>query len=90
MSACPRLLPKRPLLGSMFQIELSLMCVVAGFYFVAPLLAAIDTDLGPSPYLIWVAVTYTLTDAVELMIVGRLTDMTHSSRPPYVGIMLIL
>src|ERR1700753_948291 len=56
--------------GSMFAIGMSLMCGVAGFSFIAPLLPVINADIGPSPYLTWVALTYTLTGAVGLMIVG--------------------
>src|ERR1700761_2204475 len=61
--------------GSMFAIGLSLMCGVAGFSLVAPILAFVNADIGPSPYLTWVALTYLLTGAVGLMIVGRLTGM---------------
>ncbi len=61
--------------GSMFAIGMSLMCGVAGFSFIAPLLAIVNDDLGPSEDINWVALTYTLTGAVGLMIVGRLTDI---------------
>ena len=60
-------------LGSMFAIGMSVMCGVAGFSFIAPLLSFVNEDIGPSDDLTWVALTYTLTGAVGLMIVGRLT-----------------
>jgi hypothetical protein len=59
--------------GSMTAIGLSLMCGVAGFSLVAPILAFVDADIGPSPYINWVALTYLLTGAVGCMIVGRLS-----------------
>jgi hypothetical protein len=62
-------------IGSMFAIGMSLMCGVAGFAFVAPILSFVNADIGPSPDLTWVALTYTLTGAIGLMIVGRLTGM---------------
>ncbi|KJR86299.1 uncharacterized protein SPSK_02313 [Sporothrix schenckii 1099-18] len=61
--------------GSMFAIGMSLMCGVAGFSFIAPLLGIVNADIGPSDDINWVALTYTLTGAVGLMIVGRLTDI---------------
>jgi hypothetical protein len=64
--------------GSMIAIGLSVSCGVAGFSFIAPLLAFVNADIGPSNDLNWVALTYTLTGAVGLMIVGRLTGMTTS------------
>jgi hypothetical protein len=45
--------------GSMFAVGLSLSCGVAGFSFIAPLLNFVNEDIGPSPYLTWVALTYT-------------------------------
>jgi hypothetical protein len=64
--------------GSMFAIGLSLMCGVAGFSLVAPILTFVNEDIGPSPYLTWVALTYLLTGAVGLMIVGRLTGIVET------------
>ncbi|KAF2101751.1 MFS general substrate transporter [Rhizodiscina lignyota] len=61
--------------GSMFAIGMSLMCGVAGFSYIAPILSFVNEDIGPSPYITWVALTYTLTGSVGLMIVGRLTDI---------------
>jgi hypothetical protein len=65
-------------LGSMTAIGLSVMCGVAGFSFIAPLLSFVNEDLGPSNDITWVALTYTLTGAVGLMIVGRLTGESPS------------
>lgn len=61
--------------GSMIAIGLSLACGVAGFSFIAPVLAFINEDIGPSPNLTWVALSYTLSEAVALMLVGRLSDI---------------
>lgn len=62
-------------LGSMFAVCLSMASGVAGFGLIAPLLGYINADIGPSPDLVWVALTYTLTGAVGFMLVGRLTDI---------------
>ena len=59
--------------GSMFAIGMSLMCGVAGFSFIAPILSFVNADIGPSPDSTWIALTYTLTGAVGLMLVGRLS-----------------
>lgn len=67
--------------GSLFAIGMSLMCGVAGFSFIAPLLAFVTADLGKRGYVgdaNWIALTYTLTGAVGLMIVGRLSGESHS------------
>lgn len=59
--------------GSMVSIGLSVACGVAGFSLVAPILSFINADIGPSPDINWVALAYTLTGSVGLMLVGRLT-----------------
>jgi hypothetical protein len=59
--------------GSLIAIGTSVMSGVGGFSFIAPILSFIDADIGPSPDLTWVALTYTLTGAIGLMIVGRLS-----------------
>jgi hypothetical protein len=51
-------------LGSMLAIGLSLSCGVAGFSFIAPLLGFVNADIGPSPFLTWVALTYTYAIAL--------------------------
>lgn len=62
-------------IGSMLAIGVSFGCGVAGFAFAAPILGVINADLGPSTDVVWVALSYTLTSAVFLMITGRLTDL---------------
>lgn len=62
-------------IGSMLAIGLSLSAGVAGFAIVAPILGAINADIGPSPNLIWVSLGYLLTTATFQVIVGRLTDI---------------
>ncbi|CAK7221714.1 hypothetical protein SEUCBS140593_004659 [Sporothrix eucalyptigena] len=62
-------------LGSMLAIGVSFACGVGGFAFAAPILSYIDADIGPDPNLTWVALTYTLTTGVCLILVGRLSDL---------------
>jgi len=59
----------------MFAIGMGLLAGVAGFAYAAPILGVIDADIGPSPYLTWVAIVYTLCVAVGLTLVGRLSDL---------------
>jgi Na+/melibiose symporter-like transporter len=61
--------------GSMFAIGVSFACGVAGFAFAAPILGFINADIGPDPNLTWVALTYTLTTGICLILVGRLSDL---------------
>jgi hypothetical protein len=65
--------------GSMVSIGLSVACGVAGFSFVAPILSFINADIGPSADITWVSLTYTLTESVTLMLVGRLTGKSYTS-----------
>ncbi|KPI36578.1 putative MFS-type transporter YusP [Cyphellophora attinorum] len=62
-------------IGSFCAIGMGLLAGVAGFGYAAPILGVIDADIGPSPYLTWVAIVYTLCVAVGLTLVGRLTDL---------------
>lgn len=62
-------------IGSFSAIGLGLLAGTAGFGYAAPILGVINADIGPSPYLSWVAITYTLCVAVGLTLVGRLTDL---------------
>jgi MFS family permease len=41
----------------------------------APILGVINADIGPSPYLIWVAFAYTLPVSIGLLLIGRLSDL---------------
>jgi len=52
-------------LGSIFAIGLSLATGVAGFSLVAPILGSVNEDIGPSTYIVWVALTYSLTGAAS-------------------------
>lgn len=63
------------LIGSFFAIGMGLLAGVAGFGYAAPILGVINADIGPSPYLTWVAIVYTLCVAVGLTLVGRLSDL---------------
>ncbi|KAF7560698.1 hypothetical protein G7046_g3461 [Stylonectria norvegica] len=62
-------------IGTMTGIGLGLMAGVAGFAYAAPILGVINADIGPDANVIWVALTYTLTSAVTLTIIGRVTDI---------------
>lgn len=48
---------------------------VAPFGLIAPLLAEINADIGPSPDIAWVSYAYNLVLAVMLCLVGRLSDI---------------
>jgi MFS family permease len=65
----------RYFIGSFCAIGMGLLAGVAGFGYAAPILGVINADIGPSPYLSWVAIVYTLCVAVGLTLVGRLTDL---------------
>ncbi|KAL4861926.1 hypothetical protein BDV12DRAFT_203537 [Aspergillus spectabilis] len=62
-------------LGSLTAIGMGLFAAIAGFAFAAPMLALINQEIGPSPDITWVSLTYTLTIAVGLTIIGRMTDI---------------
>ncbi|OBT54401.1 hypothetical protein VE04_10332 [Pseudogymnoascus sp. 24MN13] len=62
-------------LGSPLAVGLGVMAGVGGFALAAPLLGVINADIGPSPNITWVALTYTLTLAVGLLIAGRVPDI---------------
>ncbi|KAH3918753.1 hypothetical protein HBH56_024320 [Parastagonospora nodorum] len=61
--------------GTMAAIGLGLMAGVAAFGYAAPILPLINADIGPDPNIVWVALSYTLTSAVTLTIIGRISDI---------------
>ncbi|PGH00780.1 hypothetical protein AJ80_09119 [Polytolypa hystricis UAMH7299] len=61
--------------GSMFAIGMGLLAAVSGFGYAAPILGIIDADIGPDPNAVWISLSYTLTVAVALAIVGRTSDI---------------
>ncbi|KAF2119628.1 fungal trichothecene efflux pump [Lophiotrema nucula] len=61
--------------GTMAGIGLGLMAGVAAYGYAAPILGIINADIGPDPNVVWVALSYTLTSAVALTIIGRVTDI---------------
>lgn len=71
-----------PFIGIMFATGLGLACGVGGYAFAAPELASINADLGPDTQINWVSLAYTLTLAVSLLLVGRLSDLFGSVSPP--------
>lgn len=72
-------------LGTMMATGLGLMSAVGGFGLAAPNLTLINNEIGPSPDITWVSLVYTLTMAIGLLLVGRLSDLFGrrvSSPPP--------
>lgn len=61
--------------GTMFATGLGLAAGVGGFALAAPELGRINADIGPNGNLTWVSLVYTLTLAVGLLLVGRLSDL---------------
>ena len=61
--------------GTMFATGLGLSAGVGGFALAAPELSVINEDLGPDGNVTWVSLVYTLTLAVGLLLVGRLSDL---------------
>ncbi|KAF2020247.1 MFS general substrate transporter [Aaosphaeria arxii CBS 175.79] len=62
-------------IGTMAGIGLGLMAGVAAYGYAAPILGIINADIGPDPNVVWVALSYTLTSAVTLTIIGRVSDI---------------
>lgn len=62
-------------LGTMFATGFGLAAGVGGFALAAPNLALINAELGPDPNYVWISLVYTLTLAVGLLMVGRLSDL---------------
>jgi hypothetical protein len=62
-------------LGTMSATGLGLAAAVGGFGLAAPNLLLINADIGPDANIVWVSLVYTLTLAVGLILVGRLSDL---------------
>lgn len=62
-------------LGTLVACGLSMSAGVGAFALAAPLLGVINDDIGPDPNYIWIALVYTLTLAIGLLLVGRLSDL---------------
>lgn len=62
-------------IGTMAATGLGLAAAVGGFGLAAPNLTLINNDIGPDPNIPWVLLVYTLTLAVGLLLVGRLSDL---------------
>ena len=62
-------------MGTMLATGLGLASAVGGFGLAAPALGLINSDIGPDPNIIWVSLVYTLTLAIGLILVGRLSDL---------------
>ncbi|CAK7203588.1 hypothetical protein SEUCBS139899_006325 [Sporothrix eucalyptigena] len=61
--------------GTMVACGASFGSGVGGFALAAAILTVINADIGPSAYLDWVALSYTLTVSIGLLLVGRLSDL---------------
>ena len=62
-------------LGSMAGVFFGLMAGVGGYAVAAPILGIINADIGPDQNYVWVALVYSLTLAIGLTFVGRLSDI---------------
>jgi hypothetical protein len=62
-------------IGTMLATGLGLASAVGGFGLAAPALGLINSEIGPDPNIIWVSLVYTLTLAIGLILVGRLSDL---------------
>lgn len=62
-------------LGTMTATGVGLIVAVGGFGLAAPNLTLINNDIGPSANIFWVSLVYTLTLAIGLLLVGRLSDL---------------
>jgi len=62
-------------IGTMAALCVNLAAGVGGFALLAPIIAQINTDIGPSNNIVWVALTYTVCLAIGLTLVGRLSDL---------------
>ena len=61
--------------GTMLAVGFGLMAGVGGFALAAPNLALINEDVGPDPNYVWIGLAYSLTLAIGLLLVGRLSDL---------------
>lgn len=62
-------------LGTLTATGLGLCSAVGGFGLAAPNLALINSEIGPSKSTNWISLVYTLTLAIGLLLVGRLSDL---------------
>lgn len=62
-------------IGTMLATGLGLASAVGGFALAAPNLTLINNEIGPDKNIVWVSLVYTLTLAVGLILVGRITDL---------------
>ena len=62
-------------IGAYCAIGFGFMAATGGYALIAPLLSEINTDIGPSANITWVALAYLLCQSVVFLIVGRLSDV---------------
>lgn len=62
-------------LGSYCAIGFGFMSATGGYALIAPILADINADIGPSTNITWVALSYLLCQSVTFAVIGRLTDI---------------
>ena len=68
-------LTSRHFVGSFVACGLNLAGSTGGFALVAPVIGSINTAIGPSDSIIWLALVYTTCLAVGLTLVSRLSDL---------------
>ncbi|TKA64259.1 hypothetical protein B0A49_09578, partial [Cryomyces minteri] len=62
-------------IGSYCAVGFGFASATGGYALIAPLLGAINAEIGPDPNVVWVGLVYLLTQTVIFSIVGRLSDM---------------
>ncbi|CAK7235528.1 hypothetical protein SBRCBS47491_009325, partial [Sporothrix bragantina] len=62
-------------IGTVLATGLGVLAAVGGYGLAAPNLTLINADIGPSKSIAWVSLVYTLTGAIGLLLVGRLSDL---------------
>ena len=62
-------------LGTFAAIILAKDAGSGGFSLAAPVLSSINQDIGPDPDVTWVSLSWTLTQGISTLVVGRLSDI---------------
>ncbi|KAL2353829.1 fungal trichothecene efflux pump [Cryomyces antarcticus] len=62
-------------IGSYCAVGYGFASATGGYALIAPLLGAINAEIGPDPNVVWVGLVYLLTQTVVFSIVGRLSDI---------------
>ncbi|EXJ66149.1 uncharacterized protein A1O5_10765 [Cladophialophora psammophila CBS 110553] len=62
-------------LGSYVAVILASNAGIGGFSLAAPVLSAVNNELGPSPNISWIGLSWLLCQGIGALIVGRLSDI---------------